>query len=95
MFQPGASLTFNNANTVLDAGLKAIAGGQTTIDFSLVSSVDSAAVATLLAWRRAALARATSLTFNNLPTNLQSLISLYDVTTVLDLTAARLDLPHH
>lgn len=95
MFQPGASLTFNNANTVLNTGLKAIAGGQTAIDFSLVTSVDSAAVATLLAWRRAALARATSLTFNNLPGNLQSLIALYDVTELLELSAARLDLPHH
>jgi phospholipid transport system transporter-binding protein len=106
MFQPGASLTFDNAKTALDAGLQAIAGGQTVIDFSGLTIVDSAAVGTLLAWRRAAASRVTPLAFINLPDNLRSLISLYDVSELLDVDPAipganalpstpRTDLPHH
>lgn len=95
MFQPGTSLTFNNAKSALDAGLQAIAGGQAAIDFADVVAVDSAAVATMLAWRRAATARAVPLAFNNLPANLRSLISLYDVTALIDADLPRTDLPHH
>ncbi|HEV7856188.1 MAG TPA: STAS domain-containing protein [Herminiimonas sp.] len=106
MFQPGASLTFDNAKTALDAGLQAIADGQSVIDFAGLTVVDSAAVATLLAWRRVAAARAMPLTFINLPDNLRSLIALYDVAELLDSAAAapagavpsstqRTDLLHH
>jgi phospholipid transport system transporter-binding protein len=95
MFQPGASLTFDNAKTALDAGLQAIAGGQTDIYFSNLVTVDSAAVATILAWQRVASAKAVSLSFRNIPANLLSLISLYDVTALIAPNIARADLPHH
>jgi phospholipid transport system transporter-binding protein len=106
MFQPGTTLTFDNAKTALDAGLQAIAEGQTVIDCASLVAVDSAAVGTLLAWRRAALIRARPLAFTNLPANLRSLVSLYDVSDLLDFetmlpatavsaSAARADLPHH
>lgn len=95
MFQPGASLTFDNAKTALDAGLQAIAGGQTDIDFSSLVTVDSAAVATMLAWQRIAAAKAVSLSFRNIPDNLLSLISLYDVTALIAPNIVRANLPHH
>lgn len=95
MFQPGASLTFDNAKTALDAGLQAIAGGQADIDFSNLVTVDSAAVATILAWQRVSSAKAVSLSFRNIPANLLSLISLYDVTALIAPNIARADLPHH
>ncbi len=95
MFQPGASLTFDNAKTALDAGSQAIADGQTDIDFSSLVAVDSAAVATMLAWQRIARSKAVSLSFRNLPDNLLSLISLYDVTTLIAPNIVRADLPHH
>ncbi|WP_112991662.1 STAS domain-containing protein [Herminiimonas fonticola] len=95
MFQPGASLTFDNAKTALDAGLQAIAGGQTDIDFSSLVTVDSAAVATMLAWQRIAVSKAVSLSFRNIPANLLSLISLYDVTALIAPNIVRADLPHH
>ena len=50
-----------------------------TIDFSGVGAVDSAAVALLLEWRRAAAARGKTLEFVNLPANLLALASLYGV----------------
>ncbi len=95
MFQPGASLTFNNAKAALDAGLQAIAAGQTEIDFSALVTVDSAAVATMLAWQRVAASKAISLSFHNIPGNLLSLISLYDVTALIAPNIARADLLHH
>ena len=95
MFQPGTSLTFDNAKTALNAGLQAIAAGQTEFDFAKVETVDSAAVATMLVWRRTANAGSLSLSFNNLPDNLRSLISLYDVAELIGSGSARADLPHH
>lgn len=95
MFQPGTSLTFDNAKTALDAGIQAIAGGQTDIDFSNLLMVDSAAVATMLAWQRVAASKAISLSFRNIPANLLSLISLYDVTALIAPNIERADLPHH
>jgi phospholipid transport system transporter-binding protein len=96
MFQPDSSITFANAKAVLQAGLQAIAAGQASIDFASVSAVDSSAVATMLAWRRAAAARSAPLAFENLPDNLRSLVALYDVAPLLDVPAsARTDLPHH
>ena len=82
-FRPGPSLTMNNAQTALEAGLRAIAGGQDSIDLGGVASVDSAAVATLLAWRRAAHALGKKLIFRDVPLNLQGLISLYGVDALL------------
>ena len=109
-FQPAPSLTVRNARSMLGAGLQAIAGGQHVIDFSGLTVVDSAAVAVLLAWQRAAKASSTDLSFINLPQMLESLAELYGVDVLLPMqhdvsgflqTAAptandaRSDLPHH
>lgn len=100
-FRPSLTLTFNNAQTVLDAGLRAIADGQHQIDLGDLTAVDSSAVATLLAWQRAARESGKALTFSNFPANLQSLIALYGVgellqpTTVTHSADSRADLPHH
>jgi phospholipid transport system transporter-binding protein len=79
MFRPTLTLTVNNAKTAFEAGLRAIAGGQTEIDLAQLTVVDSAAVATLVAWRRAAQERGAALHFLNLPPNLRSLAELYGV----------------
>ncbi|MFC3110624.1 STAS domain-containing protein [Undibacterium arcticum] len=94
MFKPSTTLIFANAKTALAEGLGAIASGQTQFDLAAVSAVDSAAVATLLAWQRAALARGTALVFSNLPVNLQSLAQLYGVTELLH-PATRVDHVDH
>ncbi|AMP08288.1 STAS domain protein [Collimonas arenae] len=83
MFRPSHSLTVGNAKVTLEEGLRAIAGGETEIDLSDVVAVDSAAVATLLAWQCAALNQGHSLHFSSLPANLESLIDLYGVTELL------------
>ncbi|OWW20025.1 STAS domain-containing protein [Noviherbaspirillum denitrificans] len=93
-YRPAQSLTVHDAQSVLDDGLRAIAGGQTEIDLAELTLVDSAAVATMLAWQRAAHRDGKSLVFRNLPANLQSLVHLYGVDELLH-TVPRTDLPHH
>ena len=93
-YRPALTLTVHNARTVLDAGLRAIADGQTQIDLSELTVVDSAAVATMLAWQRAARSNGKSLEFTNLPANLQSLVKLYGVAELLH-ASPRADVLHH
>lgn len=83
MFQPASTLTVDNAKAALEAGLRAIEAGQSDIDLSQLTVVDSSAVATLLAWKRAASARGASVTFRSLPPNLLSLVELYGVADLL------------
>jgi phospholipid transport system transporter-binding protein len=83
MFDAPRSLTVENATSALEAGLRAIAAGQTSVDFAQTTVVDSAAVATLLAWQRAADTRGVQLQFVNLPANLQILAKLYGVSELL------------
>jgi phospholipid transport system transporter-binding protein len=54
-----------------------------TIDFAGVGTVDSAAVALLLEWRRLAAARGKTLEFVNLPANLLALANLYGVAELI------------
>ena len=82
-FQPAPTLTVDNARSMLAAGLQAIDGGQQVIDFSGLTAVDSAAVAVLLAWQRAAMKKAIALSFVNMPDMLQNLAELYGVVGLL------------
>ena len=83
MFKPDDALTVKNAKNTLEAGLRAIAGGQAVFDLGGLAILDSAAVTVLLAWKRAALARGVAVQFNNFPANLQSLTTLYGVADLL------------
>ncbi|MES2934881.1 MAG: STAS domain-containing protein [Pseudomonadota bacterium] len=83
MFILSPSLNVETASRALSDGMKAIAGGQVEIDLAPVTVVDSAAVAVLLAWQRAATARGARLLIKNVPANLQSLAKLYGVADLL------------
>ncbi|MDB5838063.1 MAG: hypothetical protein JWQ23_15 [Herminiimonas sp.] len=83
MFQPSAALTINNAKPALEAGLQAIQSGQAEFDLALLTTVDSAAVATLITWRRAAMQRGLVLRFVNVPPSLRNLADLYGVAELL------------
>ena len=101
MFRPTLTLTVNNAKAALEAGLRAIEAGQAEIDLAQLTVLDSAAVATLLAWQRAAQQCGTALRFKNLPASLLSLAALYGVADLLHSTStasaaeSSADLPHH
>ncbi len=81
------TLTVNNAGQILEAGLQAIAKGRADFDLGDLASFDSAAVATLLAWQRAARARGLSLQLRRLPSGLSGLIVLYGVSGLLPVSA--------
>ena len=72
-----------DAGPALKQGLVAIASGQTSIDLDRLSNLDSAAVATLVAWQRAAQAKGAQLHFTQVPASLKSLAQLYGVDLLL------------
>jgi phospholipid transport system transporter-binding protein len=88
MFRPGLTLTAHNAKSVLESGLNAIRSGETQFDLSEVTVVDSAAVATLLAWRRASQQLRKQLAYLNPPANLRALAELYGVSELLHIVAS-------
>ncbi|MGH8807961.1 MAG: STAS domain-containing protein [Noviherbaspirillum sp.] len=98
MYRLALTLTVNNAKTVLEAGLRAIEDGQTHFDLADLATVDSAAVATMLAWQRAARSGGKTLVFSHVPASLQSLCDLYGVAELLHSSAgaeSRADFQHH
>jgi phospholipid transport system transporter-binding protein len=84
MHRPASVLTLGNAESALRAGLQAIDDGQSEFDLAELTSIDSAAVAVLVAWQRAAHARGNRLRFINVPSNVRSLAQLYGVMELLD-----------
>ncbi|MCS6945513.1 MAG: STAS domain-containing protein [Sutterellaceae bacterium] len=80
-----AAITMDNAGTLVEAGLAAIARGDTVVDLSAVRSVDSSAVALLLAFYRAARAQGKTLALHGVPDALVSLARLYGVESLLAL----------
>lgn len=86
-----SSLTVENATAALARGLTAIQAGQTSFDLRHVLAVDSAAVAVLLAWQKAAQKAGFELELKHLPPALQSLTKLYGVCALLFPTAVALE----
>jgi phospholipid transport system transporter-binding protein len=84
MYRPTLTLTLSNARSALDAGLRAIESGQTEFDMAQLNAVDSSAIATMLAWKRAARERGATLRYANLSPDLLSLAGLYGVTELLN-----------
>ncbi|RJG08341.1 STAS domain-containing protein [Massilia cavernae] len=87
------SITVENASAALERGIKALKDGQTEFDLGAIQSADSAAVAVLLAWKRAARKAGAELSFINIPETLLHLTELYGVDDFLIDSPA--DLHHH
>lgn len=88
MLSPGNSLTNQNAAAVLRDGLARVAQGDVEVDCTGLGQVDSSAVAVLLAWHRAAVARGQALVLRGVPAQLAQLASLYSVEGLLGLASA-------
>jgi len=88
MLSLGTSLTNRNAAAVLREGLSRLAQGEAQVDCGALEQVDSAAVAVLLALRRAADARGQSLAFVGVPRQLTALAEVYGLNGLLGLPAA-------
>ncbi|AVR87570.1 STAS domain-containing protein [Thauera aromatica] len=82
-FAPQGALTMRTAPALLDEGRRRAAEGDLVVDLAAVTEADSAALALLLDWLRAARAAGHSLKLCNLPQGLASLALLYDLDAVL------------
>jgi phospholipid transport system transporter-binding protein len=73
------ALSVDTAASVLESSRAAALPPSGVVSLAGVESVDSAAVAVLLAWRRRAVAEGKDLSFTDVPANLSALADLYDV----------------
>ncbi len=87
IYQLDPELSLRNAVRVAQDGLAAIAQGQSIFDLSVLTTVDSAAVATMLEWQRAAKAQGKNIRFQGAPASLGSLVALYGVGEFLEIDA--------
>jgi len=78
-----SEITMANAAAITAAGVAAIGTGDGTIDLGAVTRCDSSAVAALLAWRRAAMARGIELRVLGGPRGLASLATVYGMDELL------------
>jgi len=83
-FETGTTLTHTTATAAFKAGLARIAAGATQVDCAALTQFDSAALAVLLGWRRAAAVRGLSLQVLNLPAQLANLAGAYGIDTLID-----------
>jgi phospholipid transport system transporter-binding protein len=72
-------LTLTTVEAILRDASRRPDGPEISVDLAAVTEADSSAVGLLLAWVRDAAASGHRVRFENLPPNLKSLISLYDV----------------
>jgi len=72
-------LTLTTVEPLLKDVSPRLDGPEIHVNLSGVTEADSSAVGLLLAWVRDAAATGRQVRFENLPSNLKSLISLYDV----------------
>ena len=85
MLTLAASLTNRNATQTLQEGLARLAQGDLTVDCGPLTQVDSAAIAVLLGWQRAAQAQGRQLLLQRPPAQLLSLATVYGVAELLGL----------
>ncbi|GGP27802.1 STAS domain-containing protein [Silvimonas amylolytica] len=81
------NLTMLTASAQLAAFSWPAGASEMMLDLTQVAEVDSAAVSVLLHWQRMAQARKGRLTIKNMPVSLAELIRLYDVQSLLPVSA--------
>lgn len=74
-----------NARGLLEAGRRALLPGEQIFDFSEVLEADSAALAIMLGWLRAAALSRSTIRFAHIPAGVSSLAELYGITELLPL----------
>jgi len=85
VFAPQGALTMHRAAAVLEEGRRMVQAGPVVVDLAAVNNADSAALALILDWLRAARRMGHSIALRNLPAGLASLAALYDVDRLLPL----------
>jgi len=81
-------IAIDNANALLEEGLKLFVRDGLMVDLSQLEEVDSSAVSLVLEWLREAQRNQRKLSFTHLPENLKSLATLYSVLDLIQPTEA-------
>jgi phospholipid transport system transporter-binding protein len=79
-------MVIDSAASLKKAGDSAVTAGAAMVDLAAVTEADSAALAILLSWLRAAQERKQALMIVNTPENIRSLATLYGVADMLPLS---------
>ncbi len=80
-------ILMDNANAVLSESRALAMPDNLSIDFSAVTSVDTAALSLVMEWQRRANLSSQQVSFINLPESLVSLAALYGVTDFISVHA--------
>ena len=73
-----------SANAILMASQGFSITSDTKVDFAQVTDIDTTALSLILEWKRRAQTESKTLTFVNLPANLNSLAMLYGVSELIN-----------
>ena len=84
-FAPQGALTMFTSTAALAEGRRMALKGPLLVDLGAVTAADSAALALILDWVRAARGAGQTITVRNLPAGLVSLAALYGVDSLLPL----------
>ena len=84
-FAPQGALTMFTSTAALAEGRRMALKGPLLVDLGAVGAADSAALALILDWVRAARGAGQTITVRNLPAGLVSLAALYGVDSLLPL----------
>jgi phospholipid transport system transporter-binding protein len=76
-------VTLGVAAVALAESTPLLAEGVTVVDFSAVTTTDSAAIALAVEWMRQAAAAGRTLKFANMPESMRNMAKLYAVTEIL------------
>lgn len=76
-------MTLTSAKSLLEEGVRLIAGPVTAFDLGAVTEVDSSGLAVVFGWLREAQRQGKTIRIVNLPQNLSSLAQVYGVSDLL------------
>ena len=83
LYRVRGPVTLDTVQPLLEEGVQRFDAAEVRVDLSEVTSADSAAVALLLAWMRAAALRGHRIRYENPTGSLRALIELYELEELL------------
>ena len=83
-WQLSGDVVVGSAKAILTASQGFAITSNTAVDFAQVADIDTTALSLILEWKRRAQAENKTLSFMNLPANLNSLAQLYGVSELIN-----------
>lgn len=83
-WQLSGDVVVGTAKAILNASQSFAISSKTAVDFAQVADIDTTALSLILEWKRRAQTENKTLSFVNLPANLNSLAALYGVSDLIN-----------